>query len=110
MTAPRPENLWINIHRIATIFMPLILAVTGYFLTDVYGKMAVMDDRVRDLQVNQASTNGNRFSSVDWTTAKERLDEERSLLDRRITRLEEAIPRIDATMTRIETALTKEKP
>jgi hypothetical protein len=106
MTA-RPENIWINIHRLATIFMPVLLGITGYFLTDVYGKMAVMDDRVRDLQVNAASTNGNRFSSVDWTRAKDSLDEERALLDRRITRLEEAIPPIKESLSRIEDKIDK---
>lgn len=102
MTTQRPENIWINIHRLATIVMPVLLGVTGYFLTDVYGKMAVMDDRLRELQVSTASTNGNRFSSVDWNQAKDALDEERVLLDRRITRMEEAIPRIDAALNRIE--------
>lgn len=107
MTSPRPESVWINIHRIATIFMPLLLGITGYFLTDVYGKMAVMDDRVRDLQVASASINGNRFSSVDWNSAKQRIDEERAILDRRITRLEEAIPRIDSALQRIEEHATR---
>lgn len=109
MIPPRPENVWINIHRLATIFMPILLGITGYFLTDVYGKMAVMDDRVRDLQVATASVNGNRFSSVDWTAAKTRLDEERALLDRRVTRLEEAIPRIDSALVRIEENTTRQQ-
>lgn len=107
MTAPRPESVWINIHRVATIFMPVLLGITGYFLTDVYGKMAIMDDRVRELQVTTASTNGNRFTSVDWNKAKDSLDEERALLDRRITRLEEAIPRIDSALSRIEANTAK---
>jgi hypothetical protein len=73
----------------------------------VYGKFASLETSVHELQMWKAETQGNRFSSKDWTDAKHIIDSERNAHDRRITRLEEMIPPIKEGMLRIETKLDK---
>jgi hypothetical protein len=103
----KSSDIWLIVHRIATLLMPVMLAIAGYFLSDVFGKFRSLEKSVHALQLWRAETTGSRFSTSDWTTAKTIIDAERIAHDRRITRLEETIPPIREGMIRIEQKLDK---
>jgi hypothetical protein len=108
MTAPKPPpSIFIAIHKAATLIMPVLLAVTGYFLSDVYAKFTKLENSVHELQLWQAETRGNRFSSQDWAAAKAILDAERVVNEQRVVRLEESIPPIRESLQRIEGKLER---
>jgi hypothetical protein len=101
------KDKWLNFHRVATIALSCFIMISSWFLNDVYSKMKILDDNIQEIRIWRAETQGNRFSSQDWTAAKTILDADKSNLDRRITRLEESIPPIRESLIRIETSVNK---
>jgi hypothetical protein len=91
------------------LLMNLLMGAIIYFAKDTYHRITTdldsMDQRVDVLEVADAKIAGNRFTSQDWATAKSQIDEDRAILDRRVTRLEEAIPFIKESLIRIENSV-----
>lgn len=94
------NNAWSN--RFFPIAMSISIAASSWFLNQAWTKIATLESKVQQIEVSVASASGNKFSSSDWVTAKSLLDNERTLLDRRIVRLEESIPVIKDTLIEIK--------
>jgi len=103
------------------VLMPLlsvltaaVIGVMGFVGNQIWQEARVwmreLDGRVGKLEIQEARTDGNRFTSGDWAAAKTRIDEDRAIIDRRITRLEESVPQIKESLLRIETKLDKNQP
>jgi hypothetical protein len=92
--------------------LAIALMICGYFVRDVYQKQEAfnqrIDLRVQTLENFRATTDGNRFTSTDWITAKSVLDERDVNMDKRITRVEDAIPEIKITLKEIKELLNKQ--
>ncbi len=89
----------------------LVLAACGWFARNVYIEQKAFNQdvsiRVSALEIKQAETAGNRFTSADWVNAKSTLDERDVNMDKRITRLEDAVPAIRQSLERIEMKLDR---
>jgi len=94
---------WTN--KFFPIAMSISIAASSWFLNQAWTKIANLEDKVQKIEVSVASASGNKFSSSDWINAKSLLDNERTLLDRRIVRLEESLPIIKDTLLEIKTQL-----
>ena len=94
------ENPWIN-RGLSAVFA-IGMAVSGYFLNGTMQKIQEIEKRVYTMELASATTNGNRFTSGDWTSAKTILDNERLQMDRRLIKLEESIPNIKDSLTEIK--------
>jgi hypothetical protein len=109
------DGLLLWTHRIlmpiATVLMAGALGIMGAVGRGIWAEarewMQAMDHRVVQLELKEARSDSNRFTSQHWTDAKSRLDEDRANMDRRVTRLEESVPQIKESMIRIETKIDK---
>ena len=93
--------------RIGGFVMSIAVAVSSWFLKDLWTKYENIDNAVRRLEIQSATTSGNRFTSNDWMAAKGIIDTERTALDRRIVRLEESLPTIERALLKIEGTIDK---
>jgi hypothetical protein len=115
--ATASETFFLWAHRvlmpILTLLIAAVISIMGFVGNQIWAEarawMREFDGRVARLEISEARTDGNRFSSNDWAVAKARLDEDRANMDRRVTRLEEAVPVIKESLLRIETKLDKIK-
>ena len=97
-------NVWIAVYRFS---VPILLAITAYFLMGVVKQINAQDERIRSVELLIAETSGNRFSSKDWALNKAVLDQRHNILDRRTTRLEENMLAIRDILERIEDKIDK---
>lgn len=100
---------------ILTLLITAVIAIFGWVGNNIWSEarswMKEFDGRVHNLEIQEAKTDGNRFTNVDWTRAKMEIDARNNEMDRRITRLEEAVPAIKETLIRIDAKLDKiQKP
>jgi hypothetical protein len=107
MSTANPQPFSISLHKLMTFLMPVFMAVAGYFFTSVFGQIADHDQRIRTIELAAATTAGNRFTSVDWTTARADLDQRHNIIDQRVTRLEETNLAIKEMLARIEKKLDR---
>jgi len=109
----KSETTWLWIHRVCmpvvTAFLTVAISIGAFIGVKVWDRvengLVNLDERVDVLEVSNARTDGNRFTSQHWTDAKSRIDEDRANMDRRITRVEESIPQIKESLIRIEKKL-----
>jgi hypothetical protein len=89
----------------------IIMGILAFFLRDVYYQQKDFNDavakRVAALELRMAETQGNRFTSGDWVTAKGNIDGSIQSLTVRIQRVEDAVVGINGTLTRIDGKLDK---
>ena len=78
--------------KIVHSLMAIALASTTWFLLQLWDKQNNLEKVVYGIQLEQAKTSSNRFTSNDWVINKSVLDSERLALDRRLIKLEETIP------------------
>ena len=93
--------------RIGSFIMSIAIMVSSWFLNQAWTRITNVENSVRALELNTATTSGNRFSSSDWVVAKSVIDAERLQMDRRIMRLEESIPVIKDSLIDIKKSLDK---
>ena len=77
------------LQRILSILTSVGLAISGWFLTTAYNQLDQLNNRVQTIELKQAETSGNRFTSADWTNAKTIIDADRLALDKRLIVVEE---------------------
>lgn len=89
----------------------VILGTLGFFLRDIYYQQKEFNDgiqkRVAQMELWKAETQGNRFTSTDWTTAKGNIDGSIQSLQVRIQRVEDAVVGINSSLTKIDAKLDK---
>jgi hypothetical protein len=95
--------------RIGSFIISIFIMISSWFLNQAWGRIAEIERSVKQLELSSASTSGNRFTSGDWTKAKEILDSERLSMDRRVIRLEESIPMIKETQFDIKKSIDEIK-
>lgn len=78
--------------RIGSFLMSVAIMVSSWFLNQAWNRINEIEKSVHKLEIETATTNGNRFTSSNWADAKAILDAEKLSLDRRVMRLEESIP------------------
>ena len=98
---------WVYFQRTVIAIMSISMPAAGWLFTQAFSTVGAMKAEIHDIQIKQAETAGNRFTSTDWTEAKTNLDRERSLLDSRTTRLEEALQNQKEQLIRIENKLDR---
>lgn len=111
----KAETNWLWIHRILMPVLLLILtgvvSIGGYIGSKIWDRvehgLINLDSRVGRIELDVARTDANRFTSQHWNDAKTRIDEDRAILDRRVTRLEESSAQIKESLSRIETKIDK---
>ncbi len=86
------ENSYLQ--KALSILTSIGLAVSGWFLNSAYDSLQGLERRVQQVELFQAQTNGNRFTSGDFVKAKETIDTQFLAQDRRITILEENLKTI----------------
>jgi hypothetical protein len=91
--------------RIGSFVMSIAIMVSSWFLNQAWNRITEVEHAVKALEITSASTNGNRFTTNDWVTAKSILDTERLAMDRRIIRMEESIPAIKDSLIEIKAQL-----
>lgn len=88
-----------------------LVAIIGWFLRDAYAKLEEfdrnIDARVSTLEIIEAEDKASRFTSGDWTSAKNNLDQSIVGLDKRVTRNEDAIFAISKQLEKIDQKLDK---
>jgi hypothetical protein len=99
------ENPWIN--RVVGAIFAIAMAVSSYFLNSTIEQIEKLSERVSRLELKNAETSGNRFSSVDWMREKSLLDADRLLNEKRLIRIEESIPVIKESLARIEKSIER---
>lgn len=113
--SPKQESslVWINriLMPIMMMILTIIISIGGFVGAKVWDRVENglnnLDERIDVLEVANAKTDSNRFTSQHWVDAKSRIDEDRAIIDRRITRLEESIPQIKESLLRIENKIEK---
>jgi uncharacterized coiled-coil protein SlyX len=83
--------------------------ISTWFLNQAWTRIGQVENRIAQIELTQAETKSNRFTSMDWNTAKNIMDAEHLTLDRRIIRLEESIPTIKDSLNEIKDSLKEIK-
>ena len=112
----KEENTWLWMHRILMpilmVILTIVVSIGGFIGTKVWDRVENglnnLDERIDVLEVTSAKNDSNKFTAQHWVDAKSRMDEDRAIIDRRITRLEEAIPQIKESLLRIENKIERQ--
>lgn len=83
----KTENPWVG--RIVSGLFAVIMAVSSWFLSQTMNKMCELESRIYKIEINNATTAGNRFTAVDWQANKLLLDADRQQLEKRTIVLEQ---------------------
>ena len=94
--------------KIGGFIMSVALAVSSYFLKTTMDKIGDLDKRINTIELANATTSGNRFTSSDWTTAKAILDADRNVFERRLIKLEETNSVIKDSLVEIKELVKKQ--
>ena len=100
---PKTETGYLQ--KALSVVMSIGLAISGWFLTTAYGELNTLNNRVQAVELIQASTTANRFTSGDFVKAKEIIDQQQLAIDRRITILEENMKNIKDILAEIKADL-----
>lgn len=101
----KQEKGWLL--KLFSIFMTLSIMVSSWFLKETMDKLNSLDKRLYSLELSEARTTSNRFTSVDWNIQKSLLESDKLIVERRIIKMEESIPQIKEALQRIETAIER---
>jgi len=97
------ESSWVV--RIGGLVMSVVIMLSSWFLKEAWEKINTIENKVQALEVSNAATSSNRFTSTDWNNNKSLIDADRLALDRRVMRLEENSTSIKESLQRIENSL-----
>ena len=104
-TSQGKADSWVS--RGLMILVSIVLAICSWFLTQAWDRISENEQAIHKLEVSDAETSGNRFTSGDWANAKAVLDSDRLSMDRRIIRLEESLPTIKDTLIEIKQTIQR---
>lgn len=105
MAINNTQNSWLT--QIVGAVMSIAILASSWFLTQAWNRINKVEDSVHQMEINVATTDGNRFTSMDWVVAKNALDAKQTDIDRRVMRLEETSVIIKESLIRIENAVIK---
>jgi chaperonin cofactor prefoldin len=89
MPSPIKNETMSWILKIGGFIMSITIMLSSWFLNQAMTRISNIEVAVKSLELNNATSVGNKFTNTDWANAKTILDNERNSIDRRIVRLEE---------------------
>jgi len=95
--------------KAGSFIMSIAIMISTWFLNQAWSRIGQVEHRIAKIELTQAETKSNRFTSMDWNNAKNIMDAEHLTLDRRIIRLEESIHTIKDSLTEIKDSLREIK-
>lgn len=95
--------------KIGSFIMSIAIMISSWFLNQAWNRIGQVEDKVHQIELAQAETKSNRFTSMDFNSAKIILDSERLAIDRRVIRLEESLPTIKDSLNEIKQSLKEIK-
>ena len=82
------------------------LGAMGFFMRDIYREQIAfnmrVESRISAIELKQAETVGNRFTSGDWVVAKGNIDTSLNQIDKRVTRNEDTLTSIKTSLADID--------
>ena len=87
----------------------IMLSISAYYIKENSSSIAECRRDIATLKLNHAQTDSNRFTSGDFVKAKEIIDSQQLILDRRVTILEENTRTIKDWMLEIKSDLKEIK-
>lgn len=87
--------------------MLVIISIGAWFGREVWAGQKEIISRLNRMDVEQATVAANRFTSMDWVSAKASIDSQIGMNERRIFKLETAIESILKSQERIEKSLNQ---
>jgi hypothetical protein len=95
--------------KIGSFIMSIAIMISSWFLNQAWNRIGQVESKVQSIELVQAETRSNKFTSTDFNNAKVIIDAERLALDRRVIRLEESLPTIKDSLTDIKQTLKEIK-
>ena len=88
----------------------IVTSVGGFLAKEVWDGQRQIVSRLNAMDVSQAAATASRFTVVDWAIAKNAIDAQINIEDRRISKLESLAEQSQKSLDRIEVKIGTMKP